>query len=274
MQIIIAVIILLINYTNVIISININNKNIYLNNHTPKKNLSIYQWRTIKSLIQNPGLTSVMKKKINNIIYSYYEDWATHKAFQFKKCHKYKLKHISGNELSIYSKKGLYEAIKNYNGKFSFTNYASIYVNGELYKGLTELFPISSIPKSERIVKKIYQKKEWFNYKRKLSTKFIGKDEWLLDKAIDNKIENQLSIEEMEKYIDFWKKINNMDAFSKRVFEYKYDFLLKKQRSNKHISELMVCSEEHVRKTLQNTIEQFIEQDKNKDKYNILYTYE
>jgi len=230
--------------------------------------LSIFQWRTIKSLIQNPGTTYSMKKKINNILYNYYEGWAINKAFQFKKKHNYKLKHISGDELSIYSKKGLCDAIKNYNGKNSFTNYATIYINGELYKGLTELYPITSIPKSERIVKKKYKGKEWFHYKRKLNTKFVGKDEWLIDKTIDNKIENQLSTEVLDKYIEFWKKINNIDAFSKRVFEYKYDFLLEKQRTNKHISNLMVCSEEHIRKNLQNTLEKIVEDNKNK--YNIL----
>ena len=110
--------------------------------------------------------------------------------------------------------------------------------------------------------------KEWFDYKRKLNTKFVGKEEWLIDKTIDNKIENQLSMEVLDKYTEFWKKINNIDAFSKRVFEYKYDFLLEKQRTNKHISKLMVCSEEHIRKNLQNTIEKIVEDNKNE--YNIL----
>jgi len=227
--------------------------------------LTIFQWRTIQSLIQNPGTTYCMKQKMNNILYNYYEGWAIHKAFQFKKNHSYKLKHISGDELSIYSKKGLWDAIKNYNGKNGFTNYATIYINGELYKGLTQLYPITSIPKSERVVKKTYKGKEWFDYKRKLNTKFVGKEEWLLEKALDNKIENQMSKEVLEKYIEFWKKINNINAFSKRVFEYKYDFFLEKQRTNKYISELMVCSEEHIRKTLQNTLEKIVEDTKNKD---------
>jgi len=230
--------------------------------------LSVFQWRTIQSLIQNPGTTYVMKQKINNILYNYYEGWAINKAFQFKKQHSYKLKHISGDELSIYSKKGLWDAIKNYNGKNGFTNYATIYINGELYKGLTQLYPITSIPKTERKIKKTFKGKEWFDYKRKLNTKFVGKEEWLIDKTIDNKIENQLSMEVLDKYTEFWKKVNNMDAFSKRVFEYKYDFLLEKQRTNKHISKLMVCSEEHIRKNLQNTIEKIVEDNKNE--YNIL----
>jgi DNA-directed RNA polymerase sigma subunit (sigma70/sigma32) len=230
--------------------------------------LSFYQWKTIKSLIQNRGTTDCMKIKINNIIYNYYEDWAINKAFQFKKTHRYKLKHISAYELSIYSKKGLWDAIRNYNGKNSFTNYATFYINGELYKGLTQLYPITSIPKSERMVKKTFKGKEWFHYKRKLNTKFVGKEEWLIDININNKKENQLSMEVLDKYIEFWKKINNIDAFSKRVFEYKYDFLLEKQRTNKHISKLMVCSEEHIRKNLQNTLEKIVEDNKNE--YNIL----
>ena len=190
------------------------------------------------------------------------------KAFQFKKTHRYKLKHISAYELSIYSKKGLWDAIRNYNGKNSFTNYATFYINGELYKGLTQLYPITSIPKSERMVKKTFKGKEWFHYKRKLNTKFVGKEEWLIDININNKKENNLSMEVLDNYIEFWKKINNIDAFSKRVFEYKYDFLLEKQRTNKHISNLMVCSEEHIRKNLQNTLEKIVEDNKNE--YNIL----
>ena len=73
----------------------------------------------------------------------------------------------------------------------------------------------------------------------------------------------------------YWINIQNFGRksiiwmhFPKEFLNTNYDFLLEKQRTNKHISKLMVCSEEHIRKNLQNTIEKIVEDNKNE--YNIL----
>ena len=44
--------------------------------------------------------------------------------------------------------------------------------------------------------------------------------------------------------------LQKSDTFSRKVFEYKFDADFQVIRSNKHIAELMGCSEEHVRNKL------------------------
>ena len=53
---------------------------------------------------------------------------------------------------------------------------------------------------------------------------------------------------------DIWEKIE-LDPFSKRVFQYKYDISFHKIRSDKYISKLMSCSEETIRMNLKKTRE-------------------
>ena len=62
----------------------------------------------------------------------------------------------------------------------------------------------------------------------------------------------------IENYKNLWEKINNIDLFSKRIIYLKYDFEFNKIRSNKHISELMCCSEENIRKKLVETIQKLV----------------
>jgi len=47
-----------------------------------------------------------------------------------------------------------------------------------------------------------------------------------------------------------WENVDRFIPFMKRIFHLKYNFEFDRIRSNKMISELMCCSEEHVRKTL------------------------
>jgi hypothetical protein len=55
-----------------------------------------------------------------------------------------------------------------------------------------------------------------------------------------------------------WGKINNLDSFSKRIIYLKYDFDFNKIRSNKHIGQLMCCSEENIRNNLISSIKQMV----------------
>lgn len=47
-----------------------------------------------------------------------------------------------------------------------------------------------------------------------------------------------------------WDKINNLNSFTVKIFSLKYDFEFNKLRSNKNISNLMCCSEEYIRKSI------------------------
>lgn len=156
-----------------------------------------------------------------------------------------------------------------------------IYIQGELYKGITELYPICSISKEERKKRKTVSREDYQNltsdekklvfmkrkmYKRLIDTKFIGKEDWIIDKNrdddfIDGSNINLQSISERDKYEKVWYQINNLSSispFQKRIFQLKYDFYLNKIHTDREIGELMVCSEEYVRINLSRMADKFM----------------
>ena len=235
----------------------------------------------IRNLLNNKNLSNSMKKKIHYILYVKYEKIAFFTAYQFKEKNYYKCKYISLRELSLYSKIGLYKAIQNYNPNYQLYPFMKIYIQGELYKGITELYPICSISKEERKKRKTISREDYQNltsdekkllfmkrklYKRLIDTKFIGKEDWIIDKNRDDDFMdgsniNLQSISERDKYEKVWYQINNQSfitPFQKRIFQLKYDFYLNKIRTNREIGELMVCSEEYVRINLSRMVDKFM----------------
>lgn len=247
------------------------------------------QWSHIKNILKHKDTPPSMKKKVQHILYAKYEKMAYWKAYQFKKFHSHKCRDISLVELSLYSKIGLHKAIEKYNPQYHFYPYLDTYINGELFKGLTELYPICSISKRERMEKKDFsvimpfslpsgsalsigdnkelqlerfensimtEKKAFFMKKmlhRKLmNTKFLGNDDWLIDKNLNHN-ENAVlqTIVDKETYEEVWYKINHLlTPFQKRILHLKYDSQFNKIRSNRKVAEFMACSEEYVRRQL------------------------
>jgi len=225
--------------------------------------LTSEQTNKINSLIKSKSLNLKQRNVINNILYKSYEKYAVKKAFEFKKFHYFKCKNINTDELILCSKIGLFKSTKNYNGNFSFAKYSDIYIKSELLKLITSHFSSSLLPKSERIKSKNnFTDIELYEYKKKLQTKYISySDNWQFDVLYNpNKNNNSVldNINKYENHIKMWEKINNLDSFSKRIIYLKYDFDFNKIRSNKHIGELMCCSEENIRKKLESSIKQMV----------------
>jgi RNA polymerase sigma factor (sigma-70 family) len=218
-------------------------------------NLSIYQLNLISSILKYPKIPITMRSTINNILYNKYESWAIHKAYEFKRFHKYKCRNLNVNDLILFSLEGLKKATLKYNGKSSFNKYANIYISGQLYKGLTQLQPITNIPKSIRNKKKSEIKTNGnYQYKKKLNTLFVSYDEnWMFEKRQDLTYDENPIITK-ESHTELWNYINSLlDPFSKRVFTYKYDYYFNIINSNKKIGDLIGCSEETIRQSLKKT---------------------
>jgi len=219
--------------------------------------LSTYQLKLINNLIKNKNLEKEQRLKINNLLYLSYEKWSIKKAIDFKKLHYYKCKDININELTLSSKIGLFKAIQNYNGKSDFTYFSQFYVKHELYKILTTYYQHSSVPKNIRKKsKKNLSNEELIIYNKNINTHLINYE---IDK-LQNYNKNMLNTildkhEKYEKYKIIWNKINNLDSFTIKILSLKYDFEFNKLRSNKNISNLMCCSEEHIRKSISNGID-------------------
>ena len=227
----------------------------YLNNQ---------QWDRIQKIIQHNETPINIKNKVNQIIYHSYEKWAINQAYKFKFFHRYKSRNIQIEDFILSSKVGLYKSIQKYNGKTNFVMYSKKYIQGELYKCLTEFHGITSITKSQRRKKKVFTNKiERKKYRKQTQSSLISySDYWRFDK-IRLYLENEQS-DILEKYIqrekhqNLWINIynnsNNRNSstktFSERAFSYKYDYDFIPIRSNLQISRLMGCSEEWVRKNL------------------------
>lgn len=230
--------------------------------------LTNQQWLSIQKILKHPESPLWMKEKIRQLLFYKYERLAIFKAKEFKKFHFYKCRDLSIDELSLYSKMGLFKAIQNYQSGYDFYRYVNIYIQGELYKGLTDLFPICAIAKKDRIRKKVgltLSKEErrmlWMKrnlYKKLLNTKFIGKEDWLFDKNNGcnekSNLQNRIHKEEYEEKWRLLQESSKITPFQKRVFRLTFDFYLNKDRSNREVAELMGCSEEWIRKSIGSVI--------------------
>ena len=219
--------------------------------------LTSIQMYQIVNLIRKPSLNSDQREKINHILYKSYEKWAIKKATDFKKSNIFTCKNIHTDELVLCSKIGLFKSIKKYNGNSSFTHFSNFYVKSELFKLVTSHYSFSNIPKSIRIKsKQNYSGDNLLVYKENL--------EPMLTSDFENipNLNEETILDKMGIYglnLEIWEKINNLDAFSKRIMYLKYDNEFNKIRSNKIIGELMCCSEENIRKNLQDTFQKLLQ---------------
>ena len=223
---------------------------------------SIYQtqWKSIHTILTHPRIPFEMKQTVRKKIFVRYFHWASFCAWKFKKTHPHKCRSIRLDEMANYAHLGLWKAVQQYNGNSSFHYYVNLYVQGEMYEGLSLLYPICKVSKNERKKKKHTTEHNMTTYlsrreyKRKLNTQFVGNNEWIFDKY--DEALNQKRLLPLEKYqekewvSESWKPIHSLSPFQKRVFQLKYNAQWEKIRSNHDVAVLMACSEEYVRKTL------------------------
>jgi RNA polymerase sigma factor (sigma-70 family) len=219
--------------------------------------LNNFQIKIIKSAIQNPELSLKQREKINYILYKAYEKWSISKAIEFKSIHKHKCSNIKLEELVFASKIGLFKSLQKYNGKYDLINYSSIYIKSELLKVLTDAYSSSILPKNIRKKNKSNMTKtEQFKYNFLLEVKpIVSYEQWKSDLIFQNKEKTPNQIfERKETLNDLLNELldnqHSYSDFTKRVIYLKYFFYKNKIPSNKHISELMCCSEETVRQEL------------------------
>ena len=217
------------------------------------------QINLVNNLIKSNKLSIIQRSKINKIMYISYKKWAIKKAIDFKKFHKYKCENVDISELILSSKFGLFKSIEKYNGKSSFIYFSEFYVKGELLKTLTNSYALSGVDKKIRIIsKRSLTNEELIIYKQNLKPYLVSYNEnWKFDKITTKKdiLNDFLQCEEKtQKIVNMWNKVNELNAFSKRIFYLKYDYEFNKIRSNKHTSILMCCSEENIRKNLINSL--------------------
>jgi hypothetical protein len=132
-----------------------------------------------------------------------------------------------------------------------------MYINGELYKGLTELYPISNISKKERSKKQNISNIDSVNRQKNTKTIIVGYDDWLYDKLnVKNnyyKYKNYWDYN-FENYEEFWEKTNLLSPFERYLIYSKFDYFFKSKISNLNLANKFDYSEEYIRIKIKNAL--------------------
>lgn len=156
--------------------------------------------------------------------------------------------------LLYYSYAGLWKAIRNYNGRSNFFNYASIYVDGELKRGLTEIMGSSILPHRFRVNREFYLKN-----KENYSSYFVKPLSFSKVNVVSKS--NMHDNMEINHIKDILNRLPNRDQ---QFFTYKYDIYTGKVKmSNRKVSRLMCVSEEAARQKIESA-KIFIQENLNK----------
>jgi len=227
----------------------------YVLSYNIKNNLTIQQWTKIREIMKHPSCTTNMREKLNNVLFNKYEEWAYYHAKLFKKKHRFLCKDIKLDELNLFALSGLNKAIIKYNPKYIFYKYAEIHIYSCLHNGVSKQQTMNIVPRHIRKDKnhpwRLKNKERYLNL---LDPIFLGDDDFKLNEFIDEKNNPSKISEHNNSLIELWILIQReLNFFSLKVFNYKYNTEFEKVMSDKKIADLMGCSEETIRKNLKET---------------------
>jgi len=217
-----------------------------MNNTYALHYLTNTQMGLIKTILRHPHKTDYMVNKISEILYQHYRYKAFGIAYEFREQYYTHCKNIKFDELKLYASKGLLMAIKNYNPDYPFINHMKVYVKGQLHMAITDLHPLTILPKNVRLSKK-WKKENIQKYMTLLKTKFVGNDIYLYEK---NRGRYRLECSECSTFASVWYIIHNLDIEYQRIMKYKYNFYMESIRSNSDVALLMCCSSECIRQKI------------------------
>ena len=222
------------------------------------------QWTSIKYILKHPKSTSTMINTCNQILFQHYKYYAYNMAYDFKTTYYKKCRHISLNELKLYASRGLLDAILRYNASmpFSFSKYASIYIKGELYYGMSEMHPLTLLPISKRISKK-WRTQNLVLYKKMTNTKFMSNYDYYDGLYVSTHKDSDVFVNKYKELIELWNIINHLDEEYKKIMKYKYNFYFQKIRSDEEIGDLLGYSGETIRKKINEIKNRVYNENKN-----------
>jgi hypothetical protein len=189
-----------------------------------------------------------VKTLVGEVLYQSYEGWAVGIGTMFRRQHYYRCKHIPPDEMGTYARRGLLQAIRCYRPTrptSMFHLFAYHHVRGELYRGMTELGPISPLTKKERR-RRAHPHPHNPDTETPLPTSYSR--EWLANLADPLNPSPPGPVPPAV----LWEHIyDTVDPFTCRCLVYKFDYDFNMVRTNLEVARLMMCSEETVRQRYQ-----------------------
>ena len=238
-----------------------------------------------------------LDKNIQNLLYITHEKWAKKQALDFKLLHRYKCRDLSLEDLEFSSKIGLMKSAISYNGKTTFSGFSTIYVKSELLRTLTTHLSITScFSQKERMQSNVSAKESQVNMGDQVCPivirQYIPRINSPTFSTVGRKIREhqnplrisgtgetqgaysrtsrpryivsaifppKMEIENKEFYKSVWDFVDTFDPLTKYVIRAKYDPEFKVRKSTTQIAEMMCCSEETVRKSVNLFSREFLE---------------
>ncbi len=183
-------------------------------------------------------------RNIPSLLYVTHEKWAKKKAIEFKCLHCHKCRDLSLDDLEFSSKIGLMKSANRYNGRTSFTRFSEIYIKSELLRTLTTHLSITAcVSPKERMKSKNANDT---NHQQTTHPIIIRHDRHTVSAIFQPQVE----IQNKEFYRSVWELVDTFDAFIKYIIRTKYDYEFKVRKTNRQIAEMIDCSEETVRKSV------------------------
>jgi hypothetical protein len=205
--------------------------------------LSKPQWKVIDHTIQHYKSSEYEKsflQPIKNYLYINHHNWTHHYTKQFIKTNELFLRQSQKHELNLYASRGLMKAINNYNGKGNFYEYSKYYMNGELFKGISDVGPMRLLPHCYRVSKKWREKNpELYNIANKPIMSSLSPILW--NRSHLGKVQNDKMIYEIH---DAVKQLPNEKRL---LFSLRYDVDLKKKNTLVQISQKYGYSPQTIR---------------------------
>jgi len=217
------------------------------------RHLTPNQWSQIRRIITNPNTPVDIIQKTHNVVYTHYEKWALRRVDIFHEKYAGLCRRITKPELAIYAASGLMKAVERYNyGGYDATTapfatapfavYAAKWIDYTLLDGMTELQPLTVLPKRFRKrkgVERTHFQVDHMSKRNHHAPKYIHPYE-----SYDMNI--------IAEYENAWDKLSTelTNPFAQRAFRLKFSTTFDEMRSTKEVAELMACSEETVRRKL------------------------
>jgi hypothetical protein len=211
--------------------------------------LNIEQIRLVQSIIRCPNTPPAILSKTKKLLCTHYYPWVLKETRHFTKRHRKTIQYIvKPHSMHLYAVRGLNRAINNYNGSSAFHVYAKPYIQGELYRGLTD-----------SIVLKPYTHGQIMNQKNisSLVKKHQGKNHlvpydqyWTFDKLLLwSSSSHPLSYGDKTRIEGIREKIDILDIDSRKLFYLRYNhYDLSLKHPVAKICDLLCISQETYRK--------------------------
>jgi len=208
------------------------------------------QWKSINIIIKS-NIDQTYKMKVRKIIFKNYYAYTINKSKEFILKNQNLLYNLNKQELINCALLGLNNACSKYSGYGNFKKYLDLNVKGALYKGISEMKPISKIPHYLRKNKKWRSENLEYYLKNINNIQYLGLNHFIYDEYYNNNINNnniKNNIMNNSKLQIIKDIINKEPAHIKRIFYYRYDEKsLNIIRNLKTVAELSCYSEEKIR---------------------------